>query len=365
MTSLQKILQTSKTLEELFDYAHAPLNSPTLSSRHFEQRYHQLLDMANALDEPERDALTQRIQELYEQFNYAYELDLLTPQGILIAQEARFKQGDIIHLMDTALEILETRTHSTQVITARVSTPLKNAPVATLTLAQQRDQHKHISRAASALRTLFDSDAPQHKHLPRLIQSGAIKEDTQILALLTYTPESTVLTEAITHYQDLQQPQHVIWVLRRALSAIGWAHACGIVHANLCPDTLFIDPSTHNLWINGWENACINPAQTGHQFIHHHPDFSPPEVMQRRPPLPSSDLYSLGQTMKWLLNNGQVTDTLPDVVPDELQKLLKFMTLPNPLGRARDAWKLYHEVERIRRELYGQHTFTQLLPTTH
>jgi len=100
----------------------------------------------------------------------------------------------------------------------------------------------------------------------------------------------------------------------------------------------------------------VNPARTGQGFKALNATYSPPEVAERKPPLPASDLYSLGKCMIFAAGGDPTTRRLPEM-DERLGRFLRFMTLDSALGRPQDAWQTYMQVERLREQLWGAHTF--------
>jgi hypothetical protein len=154
-------------------------------------------------------------------------------------------------------------------------------------------------------------------------------------------------------------PRHLIWVMRRALAALGWAHKHGILHGNLDPAHLLIRPHDHMVWLIDWCWAVVNPARTGQSFKAFNEVYSPPEVRERGRPSPASDLYSLGKVIIHLAGGDPETKTLPEVDP-RLERLLKYLAVESQGGRPQDAWELYLQVDRLREQIWGEHQFVAL-----
>jgi hypothetical protein len=53
--------------------------------------------------------------------------------------------------------------------------------------------------------------------------------------------------------------------------------------------------------------------------------------------------------------------TVPEAVPDRLQRFIRYLTRPSPLQRAQDAWEMYRELERVRLAVYGPHRFVEFV----
>jgi predicted Ser/Thr protein kinase len=154
-------------------------------------------------------------------------------------------------------------------------------------------------------------------------------------------------------------PRHVIWVLRRVLAALGWAHKNGILHGNLDPAHILVRPHDHMVWLVDWCWAVVNPAKTGQGFGAVNELYSPPEVASRGNPTPASDLYALGKCAIHVLGGDPATKTLPDMDP-RLARFLRYLCVESQGGRPQDAWELYQQIDRLRGQLWGAHEFVPL-----
>jgi hypothetical protein len=154
-------------------------------------------------------------------------------------------------------------------------------------------------------------------------------------------------------------PRHVVWVLRRAFAALGWAHKHGILHGNLDPAHLLVRPHDHMVWLVDWCWAVVNPATTGQGFKAHNELYSPPEVAERGHPTPASDLYALGKCAIHLAGGDPARKTLPEMDP-RLARFLRYLCVESQRGRAQDAWEMYLQIDRIRHQIWGAHEFVPL-----
>ena len=211
-------------------------------------------------------------------------------------------------------------------------------------------------RALSSLRA---DDGPQLKHLPVIVDRFRTR-DGRLGTIFELLDGYDLLTIREKLPGGIPA-RHVMWILRRCLSILGWAHSRGILHGNLDPAHIMVRPHDHNVWLVDWCYAIINPAQTGQGFRCLNEIYSPPEVSERKPPLPSSDLYSLGKCMIYALGGDPVAKSLPEAldIDERFVRFLKFFVRESPLGRARDAWDLYTQLDRLRKDIYGRHKFIE------
>lgn len=154
--------------------------------------------------------------------------------------------------------------------------------------------------------------------------------------------------------------RHLVWIMRRVLSVLGWAHKNGILRGNVEPTHLLVRPADHNVWLVDWSWAIVEPAKTGRTFRCLNEDYGPPEARDRKAPLPSSDLHSLGKAMIYAAGGDPATNPRPDTVDLRLQRFLRFFVVESALGRAGDAWDMSQQLDNLREEVFGRHAFLAL-----
>ncbi|MCP4158266.1 MAG: protein kinase [bacterium] len=150
---------------------------------------------------------------------------------------------------------------------------------------------------------------------------------------------------------------HIIWIFRRVLSVLGFAHSKGIIHGNIDPSHIMVRPHDHNVFLVDWCYSIYKPAITGQGFKALNEDYSPPEVAQTKPPIPASDLYSLGKCMLYLLGGDPKNESMPDSVDQRIQRFIKFFLRKSPIQRPQDAWEMYLKLDALREEVFGPHQF--------
>jgi hypothetical protein len=216
-----------------------------------------------------------------------------------------------------------------------------------------------------ALRLLRVEQSPQQKHLPVVLdtfrtsdgRAGTIFEALDGLDLVALKER---LAERDPSTGGALDPRHMIWLMRRCLSVLGWAHSRGVLHGNLDPAHIVVRAQDHNVWLIDWCYAIVNPTGTGESFRCLNEEYSAPEVRDKKPPLPSADLYSLGKCMIYAAGGDVARGTLPDSMDERLQRFIKFLIVDSALGRAQDAWSLYAQLDKLREQIYGGHEFVVL-----
>jgi serine/threonine protein kinase len=211
---------------------------------------------------------------------------------------------------------------------------------------------------ARALRLLENVQSPQHKHLPPFIDQFQTTDGRAGLVLGFLNGYTLPTIRA--RYREGLPGQHAAWILSRLLSVLGFAHSQGIIHGNIEPAHILVQPPDHNVILLDWSYSIVSPAETGQGFKVHNPEYSAKEVAERKPPLTSSDLYSVGKCMIMLLGGDLRDDSLPTSVDDRLARFVQYFVRDSPLQRPRDAWEMYEKLKQLREEIYGPHQFLTL-----
>ena len=216
--------------------------------------------------------------------------------------------------------------------------------------------------ADPAKNALVEQEVAFYQTLTHFCFPGYIEDfctfDGKRAIVLSYVAGGYDLIELTQRYrQQYHEPglpqEHLVWILDRYLSALGLLHEHGILHGNIQPDNLIIQPETHNGLLIDFLNCRILPAPD-EVFAVVNPTYCAPEVLTRHfKPHPVSDIYALGCCMIEMLGGkgGSLDDAI--VLHPSLRLFLQKMILPDPAQRATDAWALAGELKSLRRQLYG------------
>lgn len=197
------------------------------------------------------------------------------------------------------------------------------------------------------------------KHLPTILDEFKTSDDK--LGIIFRQIDGYDLYSIREKYRQGVEPQHIIWIFRRALSVLGYVHSKGIIHGNLEPAHIMVRPRDHNVYLIDWCYSIWKPKATGQGFKCLNEDYSPPEVAARKPPIPASDLYSLAKCMIFLLGGDIKTNTMPATVDERIQRFIKFFVKESAIQRAQDAWEMYHQLDKLREEIFGPHRFLEFI----
>ncbi len=151
------------------------------------------------------------------------------------------------------------------------------------------------------------------------------------------------------------------WIVERALNALRYIHYQGIVHGDLKPHNIIVEPDKHLASIVDFGLSRIKPkAKSGNKGYTEF--FSAPEVISGGTILPESDFYSLGMTMIYALSGDAehvLRREVPTDTPEPMQRFIRKLVVRDPLSRPRwpkdpDTYDLWDEFLKARKESFGR-----------
>jgi eukaryotic-like serine/threonine-protein kinase len=147
--------------------------------------------------------------------------------------------------------------------------------------------------------------------------------------------------------------EHICWILQRVLDALSYLHYCRVVHCDIKPANIILDIPTHNAVLVDFGLALEGPL-AGSRAKGGTPFFVPPEFMQGLPPIPASDMYSLGMTALALAGGNVGNGSFPPDMAPELVVFIQQMIRRDATTRVQDARELNHELTKLRQSVFGR-----------
>lgn len=164
------------------------------------------------------------------------------------------------------------------------------------------------------------------------------------------------LESILEAHPDGLNPRDVAWIFKRILTAIGYAHNCGVLHNALTPDNILVSPTDHHVIIVGWTYST--PVGTPMKaVVGRHSSFYPPEVTVLKDPHagPESDIYMALKIFQ-AMGGSQL--------PVRLQRFAKNCASRHITARPKDAWALLNIYEDILYDLFGKPKYHELVLST-
>ncbi|MEU4557981.1 molecular chaperone DnaJ [Actinoplanes sp. NPDC023936] len=131
-----------------------------------------------------------------------------------------------------------------------------------------------------------------------------------------------------------------IWIWRRLLIAIGWAHRAGVVHGAVLESHVLIHPERRGLVLLDWCYAGHRPRA----IVKASEAAYPPEVLHDRTASPATDIYMATGLMTRIIG--------PARMPEPLRRFAAGCCYDAPRMRPQDAWALLGEFDELIPERY-------------
>lgn len=197
----------------------------------------------------------------------------------------------------------------------------------------------------------------RHQSLPYVEKEIKINDSNSILMREV---KGTSMPDLMKEYQGGIPAEHVMWMLERMLSVVGYLHSNFVVHGNIKPENIIINKANHNVSILGLSFCikCANTPDAHYKIVNNF--YTAPEVNKTAKVLPSSDIYSIGKVAIELLGGNIETNEMPCSVDPRVREFIRKMVSINPEDRPNDAWELWTELRAIRTAVFGNQRFKTL-----
>ena len=147
--------------------------------------------------------------------------------------------------------------------------------------------------------------------------------------------------------------EHVCWIIDRIFNAVSYLHYNGIIHSDLKPDNIILDIPEHNATVVDLGMASFNPTEVS-SAKGGTPFYLPPEYDLGKPPIPASDIYSIGMIAVRIIGGNIGTGNLPADIHPKLKAFFEKMIKRNPMDRPQSIDPLRAELLQIRKEVFGR-----------
>lgn len=159
--------------------------------------------------------------------------------------------------------------------------------------------------------------------------------------------------------------EHVCWIIDRMLGACSYLHGKHqMVHCDIKPANAIMDVDDHNVTLVDLGMACLKPDERS-LALGGTPDFMPPEFMQGLPPIPASDIYSIGKTAMFLAGGNVSQGTCPADMHPELVKFIDTLTRRDPTQRPQDTDTVRMNLLALRKRIFGRDSCREVMKRRH
>jgi len=176
-------------------------------------------------------------------------------------------------------------------------------------------------------------------------------EDGSLALIMSYIPGFTL--EQIVEKAGKIEPETTAWITERILNALLYLHHHGVIHGDIKPQNIIIQPKTHSVVLVDFGLAMVRPGSSD-KSIGYTPVFASPEQIDGKALLPASDYYSLGMLMVYALNGGKRMEKkeVPSSVPDPMANFIGSLVKKDVLSRPQD--NLFEQFVKVRQDSFGR-----------
>lgn len=189
-----------------------------------------------------------------------------------------------------------------------------------------------------------------HHSLPAMKDFFRANDGSYILAMSFIEGkniEQVIKKHTAIHSED------VCWITQRLLQALHYLHAHGIVHSDVKPQNVIVQPNVHNAILVDYGLSILRPSATT-KPTGYTAAFAAPELVDGKPPLPESDHYGLGLTMLYALGGDPIAKTFPAHVPPQIREFFETLIRYDPKERPDEKADLVQRLSDIRQDAFGR-----------
>jgi len=186
--------------------------------------------------------------------------------------------------------------------------------------------------------------------------------DKSLALVMSYIPGPTLaqIMEK-SQYKDGIDPEHVAWITDRILNVLKYLHYNGVVHGDVKPQNIIIQPESHTVVLVDYGLSAFRPRSKD-EAKGYTPYFAAPEQEEGKVPIPQTDFYGLGMTMIFALGGDVKHVKVPGHTPDAMCNFIKQLIRREPLQRP--DWPtqdLCESIKQIREKDFGR-TMSRMKP---
>lgn len=201
-----------------------------------------------------------------------------------------------------------------------------------------------------------------HPYLPSFLNYLEIPDDDGGIAqfMLLSFAEGIPLDKLLEKHGPIDD-EHICWILDRIFGALGYLHGkWKIVHSDMKPANVILQIEEHIATVVDFGLASANPVEWS-KAKGGTPGYLPPEFGCGLPPIPASDIYSVGKIGVALAGGDPCKGEFPSDMVPALKEFLEPMILFDPTKRPQNVDGLRHELESLRKKVWGRTTCKEVI----
>lgn len=218
-----------------------------------------------------------------------------------------------------------------------------------------RVSNEHMS--LSAINKWVDANHPKlANRFPRVLDTCGIpyanREKRQVLVLAARNPKLVPLSAVLKKGQPLPTV-HGAWIFNRMIDALAMASSVNLAHNSINPDTFFINPESHEGYLDYWAYSC----KLGSKPREINPDsklFLPSRLAKGKADI-TTEIHQIAACLSTLM--GGNAENLPHGIPGKLGNILRACRIPLEIGGYQNAAELHDAWKAALAEIFGAPKF--------
>jgi Putative peptidoglycan binding domain/Protein kinase domain len=201
------------------------------------------------------------------------------------------------------------------------------------------------------------ADEKFYRYFPRCLLAGNV---TGLAAnVFPYAAGYVSLADVLRAYPGGLDFRDVVWMFKRTLAGLGFAHRRGFVHGAILPEHVLIHPTNHGAKLVDWCYA-VPTGRRGVAYVASRRDYYAPEVLQKVGLGPSTDIFMAASCAVALLGGNPATGEMPDAVPGPVRDFLTTCRSLEFAPRPQDAWDAHEAFDKVLFDLVGKPAYRPL-----
>lgn len=225
----------------------------------------------------------------------------------------------------------------------------ENDPRSIIKIARSPKDNDLMDREKAALNCLWNQKVMDNfkKYLPQM--HAATKASGRRVNIIHEEAGYHSLQDIANMMSGTIDYRHIVWMVNRVLSVLGFIHRSGVVHGAVLANHMLFQPEEHGLKLVDWCYSSLAGQHTP-AIVRDYSSLYPPEVLKKRPAGPWTDIYMLMKTINRVTGN----------VPKRFRDLIQWCVAESPSARPDDAWKIQDMWIGLAKEEYGKPKYIKL-----
>lgn len=228
-------------------------------------------------------------------------------------------------------------------------------------LSKLREKEKYLLDSG---KDIAEASQQFARRLPIFIESIKLKSPStpkqyKVVNTFMHMPEFSTgwynLEQVRTKYYGGIDARHAVWIWRRVIEGMTFAHGAGVIHDALTPQHIIIHPESHLAQIVDWTSARIVGEDMARPYSNKKWEhWYPPEGKYSSV---RGDIYQLACTILYLLGGDPFEMRVPYEVPETIKALLNICLQPKARMRICSMSELYNALDKAAETAYGPRKF--------